>query len=157
MINYDIYFKFRFHLFCLGSPLSLHHTFKAPSPLLPLAPESPLHHCLSWSCHRRRPPLPSAACSLETPRMGSSHLPLVLELLTVRLGKPQHRLGHTPMRSWGTVTTGPWWTSPCPVHRVVDLDHANFRKKLNLSKQNLGYFTERPSSFMKINSRCLIS
>jgi hypothetical protein len=47
MINYDIYFKFRFHLFCLGPPLSLHHTFKAPSPLLPLAPESPLHHCLS--------------------------------------------------------------------------------------------------------------
>jgi hypothetical protein len=106
---------------------------EALPPFIPLALESPRHHCFFQSCHCR-PPLPSAARSPETFGMGSSHLPLAFELLAVRPSDPQRRLDRTPMRPCAIVTTGPWWTAPCPVHRVVESAHANFRKK-NKSKQ----------------------
>jgi hypothetical protein len=89
------------------TPSGLHHTSRAPPPLLPLSPKSPRHSCFSQSRRYHQLPLPSVGRSQRPPRMGSSHLPLTLELLAVRPGEPQCRLGRTPVRPCATIATGP--------------------------------------------------
>jgi hypothetical protein len=135
-------------------PLGLHYTSRALLPLLPL-----LLRALTILKPSLPPTSPSHRCPLtRDPWNGFLASPLVPNLLVARPDEPQCRLDRTSMRSCALpqplvhdkpphVQSTELWTRSTPI----------FVRKINTSKPVSHHFSERPSSFLKINPRHLIS